>query len=699
MSANVFDNLSRAEFSALQHAQPPNSLETEEAVLGAILLDPHAMPIAGEMLAPDDFFHSPHRHIFSAAMALYREGRQTDLMAMVSKLNDLGKLEKIGGVGTLAQLVEETVSSINIDRYCQLLKEKAIRRQLIALSFDVAKLGYDSLVGLDAIKRGLLEKLESICPPGEPESDQVRRQSDRLVEQVKTILLNPNLRPQDRKISMAKLGRRTGHAPKFLEDLFYLSQVADDNEPLMSLKELRERYGDQVESWLLHGFLNRGRTTLLHAKGGTGKSLLSYDLIYSIVHGEDWGRNGAENYGFPVGGNNQHKCMIIQTDESPSDLSEHLEQRGFDVENDNVRVKTKWNIAHLPHLYEEVRQFQPDLILIDSLTSVSAKNCVSENDMEYARPVLALNAIASEFGCHILILHHSSRGSGEARGSTALEAAVSQVWKLERDDTGWASGELAERLRLFTITKARSRRPAKYRIELNPDTFQWHCLGEVNREDEPIQMTTKQHIIEFLKSRPGVWFEALEIASATNCTYATVRRCCNELGIDKIIQPRKRPGRKATLYRVGDAQNDVIGGGGGDQYPITSPDHIAKPDTPKDTAPSDHVIAQISNFDKNSDVEKRKTPDHMITSAQNPDPEPDSHVIALCDRPSDRPPSQPDHITPPDHIETEKQPRMISYGGVHWIVEDNGGWVVDLVNPRDSSDRVTLPKSELEHLS
>jgi len=184
---------------------------------------------------------------------------------------------------------------------------------------------------------------------------------------------------------------------------------------------------------------------------------------------------------------------------------------------------------------------------------------------------------------------------------------------------------LAERLRLLTITKARSRRPAQYRIELNPENYSWQCLWETNREEEPEQLTTKQHILNMLKKHPGIWFTSFEIAERTGCTRATVRRCCTELAMDKIIQPRKPGGQRAIVYRVGDAPQVITPQP--DHLPITSGDHFPNPDGEGDTAPSDQVITENQNLSTENDAKKSKMGDHLITSSQNPDGVSDTEVI------------------------------------------------------------------------
>lgn len=130
---------------------PPQNVEAEESILGGILLDPEAMGRVADVIAPEAFYISIHQEIYEAALALHRDGKPTDLMTVTSWLQDRGKLDDIGGTGKLAQLVERTVSAVNIDRYAILVMDKYTRRQLIGASHEIAELGYDMSLELEVV--------------------------------------------------------------------------------------------------------------------------------------------------------------------------------------------------------------------------------------------------------------------------------------------------------------------------------------------------------------------------------------------------------------------------------------------------------------------------------------------------------------------------------------------------------------------
>lgn len=130
---------------------PPQNIEAEESILGGILLDPEAIARIREVLIADAFYISAHRDIYSAAQALHDRGLPTDLISMTSWLQDNGVLGKIGGQSKLAQLVERTVSAVNIDRYAALVMDKYLRRQLIKAGYEINQLGYETSSQLDVV--------------------------------------------------------------------------------------------------------------------------------------------------------------------------------------------------------------------------------------------------------------------------------------------------------------------------------------------------------------------------------------------------------------------------------------------------------------------------------------------------------------------------------------------------------------------
>ncbi|MBD0346799.1 MAG: replicative DNA helicase, partial [Coleofasciculus sp. Co-bin14] len=123
---------------------PPQSIESEEAILGGIMLDPEAMSRIGDRLIPEAFYVAAHKDIYQAAHRLYGQGKPTDLLSITNWLSDHGLLFRIGGRNKLATLVDRTVSAINIDALADLVMEKYQRRQLIKAGSEIVHLGYQT---------------------------------------------------------------------------------------------------------------------------------------------------------------------------------------------------------------------------------------------------------------------------------------------------------------------------------------------------------------------------------------------------------------------------------------------------------------------------------------------------------------------------------------------------------------------------
>ena len=130
---------------------PPANIEAEEAILGGILLDPEAIGRVAELLVKDAFYVLAHQEIYNAALILHGKGKPTDLMSVSVYLSDRSLLDKVGGTTKLAQLLNRTVSAVNIDRYANLVMEKYIRRELIASGHEIVDLGYDNAKELEVV--------------------------------------------------------------------------------------------------------------------------------------------------------------------------------------------------------------------------------------------------------------------------------------------------------------------------------------------------------------------------------------------------------------------------------------------------------------------------------------------------------------------------------------------------------------------
>ena len=130
---------------------PPINMEAEEAILGGILLDPEAMVRIADILVKEAFCLKSHQQIYDAASFLHSQGNATDLMAVTNYLADHSLLEGVGGTTKLGQLVNRTVSAVNIDRYADLIMNKYARRQLITAGHEIVDLGYDTTKDLEVV--------------------------------------------------------------------------------------------------------------------------------------------------------------------------------------------------------------------------------------------------------------------------------------------------------------------------------------------------------------------------------------------------------------------------------------------------------------------------------------------------------------------------------------------------------------------
>jgi replicative DNA helicase len=138
-------------FQAYSDRLPPQNIDAEESILGGILLDPDALGRVAEILRPEAFYIGAHQEVYRAALALNRQGKPTDLMSITSWLQDQKLLEKIGGQSRLAQLIDRTVSAVNIDQYAQLVMDKYLRRKLIQVGNEIAQLGYETSTALEKV--------------------------------------------------------------------------------------------------------------------------------------------------------------------------------------------------------------------------------------------------------------------------------------------------------------------------------------------------------------------------------------------------------------------------------------------------------------------------------------------------------------------------------------------------------------------
>ncbi len=128
---------------------PPQNLEAEQSVLGAILLDNMALPKAMELLTEEDLYRTAHRRIYRAMLDLSETGEVIDQITLTERLKAQGELESVGGAAYLAELVQVVPSAANIRYHCKIVRDKAVARELIGTSTEILTRGYEGTASID----------------------------------------------------------------------------------------------------------------------------------------------------------------------------------------------------------------------------------------------------------------------------------------------------------------------------------------------------------------------------------------------------------------------------------------------------------------------------------------------------------------------------------------------------------------------
>ena len=125
--------------SEFRGVTPPNSVEAEQSVLGAMMQDENAVLQAAEALSTDDFYQPAHREIFEAMVALHQQQRPIDLVTVDAELTRRGTLEGIGGTEYLMRLMSFVPTTANVKAYITLVAEKSTLRKLIKASQEISQ--------------------------------------------------------------------------------------------------------------------------------------------------------------------------------------------------------------------------------------------------------------------------------------------------------------------------------------------------------------------------------------------------------------------------------------------------------------------------------------------------------------------------------------------------------------------------------
>jgi replicative DNA helicase len=151
--------------NSLGGKKPPQALELEAAVLGALMLEKDALTAVIDILKTDSFYKDAHREIFVAIKDLFAQSEPIDIETVVYKLRSMGKLEMAGGPYYVAKLTERVNSAANIEAHARIISEQAIRRAILTVASEIERDGYDETVDvfqfLDRVQQLIFDISES----------------------------------------------------------------------------------------------------------------------------------------------------------------------------------------------------------------------------------------------------------------------------------------------------------------------------------------------------------------------------------------------------------------------------------------------------------------------------------------------------------------------------------------------------------
>jgi len=135
---------------------PPQALDVEEAVLGALMLDRDSLANVIDSLKPETFYKDEHQRIFGAIWELFANSKPVDILTVVQELKKRGELDMVGGPQYITSLTNRVASTANIEYHTRILNQKQIQRELIRVSSEIIKDAYEE--STDALE--LLDKAE-----------------------------------------------------------------------------------------------------------------------------------------------------------------------------------------------------------------------------------------------------------------------------------------------------------------------------------------------------------------------------------------------------------------------------------------------------------------------------------------------------------------------------------------------------------
>ncbi|MFZ4101007.1 MAG: replicative DNA helicase [Sphingobacterium thalpophilum] len=168
---------------------PPQALDLEEAVLGALMLEKDALSAVIDILKPDVFYKDSHQKIFEAIQALFQRSSPVDILTVTAQLRQQGDLEMIGGAYYITELTNRVASAANIEYHARIISQKFIQRELIRISTEIISNAYEDTTDifdlLDHAEKNLFDIAQNNLRRDSRKMDDIIRESLENLEKIK----------------------------------------------------------------------------------------------------------------------------------------------------------------------------------------------------------------------------------------------------------------------------------------------------------------------------------------------------------------------------------------------------------------------------------------------------------------------------------------------------------------------------------
>ncbi|MEO8794883.1 MAG: replicative DNA helicase [Daejeonella sp.] len=168
---------------------PPQAVDLEEAVLGALMLEKDALSAVIDILKPEVFYKDSHQKIFEAIHALFQKSSPVDILTVTAQLRQQGDLEMIGGAYYITELTNRVASAANIEYHARIISQKFIQRELIRISTEIISNAYEDTTDifdlLDNAEKNLFDIAQNNLRRDSRKMDDIIRESLDNLEKIK----------------------------------------------------------------------------------------------------------------------------------------------------------------------------------------------------------------------------------------------------------------------------------------------------------------------------------------------------------------------------------------------------------------------------------------------------------------------------------------------------------------------------------